>query len=174
MKKTYWIVGLLLVLQTLIVAPQASANSRMSKKIGLSLGLLTEPYVGAVGYNLSYNLAHFLRLGVGYASLSGTAADPTTGLTADWSLKTIAVDAKGFIFNCNFTPFVNFGFSSLTLTGTPTIGGSSLSFSGSTIYYGGGIDWQTDLGFNLGVEYKTASKGTASLGLPGVYLGWYF
>lgn len=174
MKKNYWIASILVLLQCLISTPEASASSRASKKIGLSVGLVSSPFPSLVGYNLSFNALNFLRLTAGYGSISVGTNDALATYTAD--LKTIAFDAKGFLLDWNFAPFVCLGYTSVsgTITGTTTAGGTSLASTGSSIYYGGGLDWQTNIGFNLGFEYKMATISSNSIGLPGVYFGWYF
>jgi hypothetical protein len=170
MKKTFWAVALIALTQLITSAPEASAASRATKKIGLSIGLLTEPFPSVIGYSLSYNLFKQLRLTAGYGSISATG----TGYTAD--LTTIAADAKLFVVDWNFAPFVSAGFSNVsgTITGTSTAGGTSLTQTGSAVVFGGGIDWQMDWGLNLGLEYKTASIGGNSVAIPGFYFGFYF
>lgn len=170
MKKTYWVAGLLLALQILIGTPEASASSRATKKIGLSVGILTEPFPSVIGYNLSYNLAKFLRLGVGYGNISLTSTAYTVDVT------TIAFDVKGFLLDWNFAPFLNLGYTNVsgTISGTGSASGLSVTSTGGALYYGAGIDWQTYLGFNLGFEYKMFTKNSQTVGAPGLYLGWYF
>lgn len=170
MKKTYWVAGLLLLLQTTFGALDANASSRAVKKFGVAVGLLTEPLPSTVGFSASYNLAHFLRLGVGYGSFSFSSTAYTLDIT------TIGVDAKVFPLDWNFSPYASIGFTSIsgTISGTGEASGLSLTSTGGAITYGAGIDWQTYLGFNLGVAYKIISKNGASAGIPGFYIGWFF
>ena len=174
MKKKYWIVGLSLVLQTLISSPEANASARATKKIGINVGVITEPFPSVLGYGISYNLAQFLRLGVSYGSISATGTTGAVPYAID--LKTLAFDAKGFLIDWNFAPFVNLGYSTIsgTVSGTGSASGIGITSAGSSLYYGGGIDWQTYFGFNFGVEYKSLTIAGKAIGLPGVYFGWYF
>ena len=149
----------------------AFAGSRSHKKIGLDLGLITEPFPSLLGYNLSYNVFDQLRLTAGYGTVSSTGA----GYSMD--VKTIGVDAKLFLLNWSFAPFVSLGYTSVsgTVSGVGTSGGISLSGTGKSAHYGIGVDWQTWAGFNLGLEYKNlvgSSLGTT--GAPGLYIGWFF
>jgi hypothetical protein len=169
-KKIYSLVLALVLIQSAIRLPEASASSRSVKKFGVGVGLITEPFPSVIGYNVSYNLAQFLRLGVGYGSISASGA----GYSFD--VKTIAVDAKAFLLDWNLSPFVNLGFTNVsgTISGTGSASGLSLTSTGSSIYYGGGLDWQTNFGFNIGFDFKVMSIGGQSLSAPGAYFGWYF
>jgi hypothetical protein len=164
MKKNYWVATVLLVLQTLIATPDAEASARATKKIGIGFGLVTEPFPSLIGFTGSFNLANFLRLTAGYGSVS----DDSLGL----SVTTVAIDAKIFPVDWNFAPFFDIGF--VNVSGSVGSGSSSVKAAGSALDYGFGVDWQTYLGFNLGIEYKMMSQGGTSVGLPGFYLGWFF
>ena len=164
MKKTYWLAALLLVVQTLALTPQASASARATKKIGLDLGIITEPFPSVLGFSASYNVAPFLRLTGGY----GTVSVPASGV----DVTTVAFDAKVFPLDWNFAPFADIGYTNVS--GSVGSGSSSVKGSGAALDYGFGIDWQTYLGFNFGVEYKLITLSGTSTGLPGVYFGWFF
>ncbi len=154
------------------MVPSAQASSRSVDKIGLSLGLISEPAVSLLGYNLSYNLDNRLRVTAGYGSVSSSGS----GFNID--VKTIGLNAKYFLVDWNFAPFVGAGASSIsgTVTGTGDVGG--LSVSGTGVLFSGliGVDWQTSIGFLLGVEYALLfGKGIESgTGVPGFYFGWVF
>jgi hypothetical protein len=170
MKKKYWIAIIALAVQTIIGSPDANASSRSTKKFGLSVGLLTEPFLSLMGYNVSYNIKQWVRVSAGYGSSTASG----TGFNID--VNTIALDAKFFLLDWNFAPYLDVGYTKLsgTVTGTGDLGGLSLSQTGGAIYYGFGLDWQTYLGFNLGFNYKLMSLNSQSAAIPGFYAGWYF
>jgi hypothetical protein len=112
-----------------------------------------------------------LRLTAGYGSINASA----TGFNVD--VTTIGVDAKLFLLDWSFAPFVSGGFTSVsgTISGTGTTSGIALANTGTAASVGFGVDWQTWVGFNLGLEYKTILGSSLGItGLPGLYLGWYF
>lgn len=170
MKKHIWISALVISIQLFLGRPEAEASSRSTKKIGLSVGILTEPFVSLMGYNLSYNIKQWLRVTAGY----GTSK--VTGSSFNIDVNTIALDAKFFLLDWNFAPYVDLGYSKISgkVTGTGDLGGLSLSQTGGAIYYGAGIDWQTYFGFNLGFNVKMMTLNGQKATIPGAYLGWYF
>jgi len=159
------------LVSTVIGGTEAQASSRSAKRLGLSVGILTEPAPTLIGYNLSYNFSNRVRLSLGYGSVSST--DPS--FTVD--VKTYGADLKFFVTDSNVAFFVGGGASRVigSVTGTGSVGGLSLTAGGT--FYGPsvGLDWQAGLGFNFGLEYKyLMGKDITSTGLPGVYFGWYF
>lgn len=162
---------LLVAMAMLLPAPEASAGSRASKKIGIGIGLITEPFPSLLGYNLSYNLSDKFRLTGGYGSVSATG----TGFSLD--VKTWGMNLKYFPLSWNFAPFLEGGASSVsgTITGTGTVSGLSVASTGVFYSAGCGIDWQTGIGFNLGLSYKFLfGKNSGNVAAPGLHLGWYF
>jgi hypothetical protein len=92
-------------------------------------------------------------------------------------VKTYALDAKLFLLDWSFAPFVSLGYSfvSGTVSGSGTSSGISLSGTGKSANFGLGVDWQTWAGFNFGLEYKSLiGTSVGSVGAPGVYIGWFF
>ncbi|NDG85559.1 MAG: hypothetical protein EBX52_11075 [Proteobacteria bacterium] len=163
--------GFVLVLIALFAGTVAQAGSRASKKLGLGIGLVTEPFPSVLGFNASYNFMNQLRLTAGYGSISATGA----GYNMD--VKTYALDAKLFLLDWSFAPFVSLGYSivSGTVAGNGTTSGISLAGTGSSANFGLGVDWQTWVGFNFGLEYKSLiGTSVGSVGAPGIYLGWFF
>ena len=162
MKKIYWVAALLLAIQTFSGTPEASASARTTKKIGVSFGIASEPYPSVFVVNANYNLNHFLRIGAGYGSTSIAGAEVTT----------LGANLKIFPFDINFAPYASLGYSNMTgtITGTSV---TSIAL-GSGVNYGFGIDWQTYLGFNLGLCYNMTTIATIAINAPGIYLGWYF
>jgi len=170
-KKLLFLIGAVFFFTTLLGSPDASAGTRSSKRIGLGLGLITEPFPSVLGFNLAYNVMDQLRLTAGYGSINASA----TGFNVD--VTTIGVDAKLFLLDWSFAPFVSGGFTSVsgTISGTGTTSGIALANTGTAASVGFGVDWQTWVGFNLGLEYKTILGSSLGItGLPGLYLGWYF
>jgi hypothetical protein len=171
MNKTFWLAGLIALVSLVASGSEAQASSRSAKRLGLSVGILTEPVPSLIGYNLSYNLSNRFRLTLGYGSVS--ANDPN--FTVD--VKTYGIDGKVFITNSNVAPFVGFSASRVigSVTGSGTVGGLSLATGGTFSGPSVGFDWQANLGFNFGIEYKyLMGQGIQATGLPGVYFGWYF
>lgn len=160
MVKAVSLVAILFVLG----ATDSQASSRSTKKFGLGVGLITEPFPSVVGFHAGYNLAKFLRLNFGY----GTISDTANGIDAT----TIEFSAKLFPLDWSFAPFAVVGFTNVS--GSVGAGNSTLSGSGSALSYGFGLDWQTGIGFNLGFDYKFVTLGGTTRGLPGGYIGWYF
>ena len=154
-----------------VTSSDAVASSRAAKRIGLSVGILSEPAPTLIGYNLSYNLGSRFRMTVGYGSV--TATDPN--FTVD--VKTYGLDVKTFVTQSNVAPFVGASVSRVigSVSGSGSVGGLSLTTGGT--FYGPsvGFDWQAGIGFNFGIEYKyLMGQGIDATGLPGVYFGWYF
>ena len=152
------------------------AFSRSQNKIGIGFGIFTEPAPSIFGFTVAYNLNEHLRLTGGYSSISAT------GIGSDlkpftFSLSTFGVDAKYFPLTWTFTPFVSAGASLVTgtITGNGTVSGlGSFSKTGAAFNLGAGIDWQTHVGFDFGLELKEIFVGGQSVALPGIYMGWYF
>jgi len=170
-RKKLLLAGLVVLVQFLLGTPDSQAGNRGSKKIGVGVGLLTEPFPSLIGYTLAYNLNDNLRLTAGYGSISSTASN------ASFDITTIGVDAKYFLLDWSFTPFISAGVSSITgtVSGTGSTSGISISGTGVIPAAGFGIDWQSWIGFNLGVDYKIALSSNANhVGIPGIYFGWYF
>lgn len=151
-------------------ADSSMASSRATKKLGLFVGIVSEPFPSVFGFNAAYNIHPRIRLGAGYGSISATSAAYTVDIT------TLEASAKFFILDWNFAPFVGGGLSSIsgTISGTGKTSGLSLTQTGLFPNIGFGIDWQTYLGFNLGFDYKMLFANGTTQGLPGFYLGWYF
>lgn len=149
----------------------AHAGARSEHKIGLFAGIITEPFPSMYGFNAGYNILDFLRASAGIGFLNYTDPSYTLDVT------TLNLDVKAFIPEIAFSPFVMIGVSkvSLVVAGTDpdlsALGG--FGASGSSVVFGGGIDWQTHVGFNIGVSYKYVTIGEGG-GLPGLYVGWYF
>jgi hypothetical protein len=170
-KKIYSLSVVIVFLSLWGASPEAQASSRAAKRIGLSVGILSEPAPTLIGYNLSYNFSKRARLTLGYGSVS--ASDPN--FTID--VKTYGADLKVFLTESNVSFFGGASVSRVigSISGSGSVGGLSLS-SGGTFYGPSvGLDWQAGLGFNFGVEYKyLMGKDITATGLPGVYFGWYF
>jgi hypothetical protein len=170
MNKSFVLAGLL-ALVSLVASSESHASSRSTKRIGLSVGILSEPAPTLIGYNLSYNISKRVRMTLGYGSVSAT--DPN--FTVD--VKTYGADLKVFLTDSNVSFFGGASASRVigSVSGSGSVGGLSLSAGGT--FYGPsvGLDWQAGLGFNFGVEYKyLMGSGITATGLPGVYFGWYF
>jgi hypothetical protein len=170
MKNNLWVSILAISIQMILGSNEAQASARNTKKIGVSVGILTEPFVSLMGYNLSYNIKQWVRLSAGYGTSNATG----DGYSID--VNTIAIDAKFFLLDWNFAPYLDVGYSKIsgTVTGTADLGGFSLTQTGGAIYYGAGLDWQTYFGFNLGFTFKMMSLNGQRASIPGAYLGWYF
>lgn len=162
--KLKYLIAAAVVLFQMVGAADAQASSRATKKIGLGIGLVTNPFPSLLGFSASYNLHKQVRLTAAY----GTVSDTALGI----DVKTFEVAAKVFFVDWNFAPFGAIGYSNIS--GSMGAGNSTIKATGSALDYGFGLDWQTYLGFNLGLEYKMISVSGQSTGLPGAYIGWYF
>ena len=170
-KKIIPFLGAVLFFITLLGSPDANAGSRSNKKLGVGVGLITEPFPSILGFNLAYNIMDQLRLTAGYGTINASA----TGFSVD--VTSIGLDAKLFLLDWSFAPFVSGGVTTVTgtVSGTGTTSGISIANTGTAASVGFGVDWQTWIGFNFGLEYKTLlSSSLGSTGAPGLYLGWYF
>ena len=155
-----------------------SVSSRGKKSLGFGVGLITEPVPSLLGFTVAYNFSEHFRLTGGYGSISASGTNSLTHTPYSFSLKTYGLDAKFFPLAWNFAPFISGGASlvSGSITGTGTISGLS-SFSSTGTFYdvGAGIDWQTNIGFNIGFEFKRVFGSTTNgVTLPGIYFGWFF
>lgn len=167
MKKLNFAVIVVTILMSVGLVNSAEASNRTAKRIGLGVGFLSEPMPSLVGYNLSYNLFSQLRLTAGYGSVSATAGLVTVDVT------TIAAAAKLFLVSWGFAPYASVGFSNISGTVSGAGVTSGVPGLGSALTVGGGIDWQTGFGLNLGVDAKYLMLGSGAF-LPGFYLGWFF
>jgi hypothetical protein len=153
------------------ISENANASSRGMKKIGLNVGLITEPLPSLIGYGFAYNVSNKVRLGFGYGTISSSDSSFTI------NVKTVGLDAKYFITNSNLALFLCGGASHISgsISGSGSIAGLSLSKVGNFFTTGAGLDWQSDRGLNLGIEYKLLfGSGISGSGAPGGYIGWYF
>ncbi|MBL7716266.1 MAG: hypothetical protein JNL01_12445 [Bdellovibrionales bacterium] len=169
MKKMQLALLSLALVSTFAFSSSANAGNRSAHKMGISVGLLTDPFPSMYGGTFNYNITEWLRgrVGIGFVSLS----DSTLQLSAT----TISGEAMLSIPDWGFSPVATIGFSnvSMTITGTGSLSGvGGLTGSGSALHGGFGFDWQTSGGFNLGLAYKILFQ--TGDGAPGIYLGWYF
>ena len=89
----------LLTVLTTPAASDAAASSRSSKRIGVGIGLITEPFPSLLGYTLAYNLSNKFRVTGGYGSVSAT------GSNFNLDVKTYGLNLKYFPLDWNFAPF---------------------------------------------------------------------
>jgi opacity protein-like surface antigen len=170
-----------------LCASQAAwSQSRANNRVGLGLGILSDPVPSLISYQLKYNIVPALQVGVSYGSVSasGSSIDPNTGLAtgASGGVTTYGVSAKAFLIpSWSLSPYVNAGFARTKIDGSFSIGGSTVSSaSGSlnSIVAGVGLDHQAFIGFNIGagVNYIIAPSeiSDAVKILPHVYFGWFF
>ena len=157
------------VSMTTTLSTTAHAN-RSAKKIGIGVGLITEPAPSVLGYTLDYNLNDRFRITAGYGNIS------FTGTSSKLELTTIGADVKYFLLPWTFAPFISGGASSVTgtLSGTETVSGISISETGMVYSGGAGIDWQMGWGLTVGMEYKYLKTKTSSFSVPGFYFGFHF
>jgi hypothetical protein len=161
----------LLTVLTTVAASDAAASSRSSKRIGVGIGLITEPFPSLLGYTLAYNLSNKFRVTGGYGSVSAT------GSNFNLDVKTYGLNLKYFPLDWNFAPFFEGGASSVSgnVTGTGTVSGLSIASTGIFYSAGCGLDWQTGIGFNIGLSYKLLfGKNADNVAAPGFHLGWFF
>ncbi len=161
------LVPVLAITLALLASGSAEASNRVAKRVGVSLGLLGDPFPTLLGYNLNFNAARWLRLTAGYGSISGTG---TNGESL--SLTTIGGGARLFVPSWNFSPVVGASYAKVSFTGSAgELGG--FSANGSHTYLTAGFDWQAGNGFNLGFGANLSTlEGVGAV--PYINLGWYF
>ena len=168
-KQKLSLVGLFLITLLSCLSPSAEASLRDSKRIGIGLGLITEPFPSLMGYTLDYNLNERIRLTAGYGAITFTGTDSVI------DVKTYGLDAKYFLLPWTFTPFVSGGVSAVTgtVSGVGSTSGISLGTTGTSFSAGVGIDWQMDWGLTVGFEYKTLFL-SERVSAPGFYFSFHF
>jgi hypothetical protein len=127
----------------------AQAGARDVKRLGLNLSVGGEPNPSDYGLNLNYNGSSWMRLTAGV----GTGAGYTT-LSGGFRL---------LIPNFDLSPFLGMSYSG-------TLNNGSSGGYGSFV---GGLDLQTDFGFNLGCGVSQILN-QSKLGPFFFYVGWYW
>jgi hypothetical protein len=160
------LLSVIAIAAALMASGSAEASNRTAKRIGLSLGLLGDPFPTLLGYNLNFNLARGMRLVGGYGAISGTASDGS-----ELKIATMGGGVRFFVPSWNFSPVVGASMAKVTFTGTGTLSG--FDGNASHIYGTAGFDWQAGNGFNLGFGANFSGK-TGVGAVPYINLGWYF
>jgi hypothetical protein len=152
----------------------AGGGSRSEKKIGVTLGILSDPTPSLWSIEGHFNLTNFLQIHGGYGAFnygSGSSEAKTTAY---------GVGAKVFLPDWNFSPFAGFSYGRWNVDGNVVFFGKSIPVDEAlnVMTLNAGIDWQTGWGLNLGggISYVLAPSEIAdSLSIiPQFYLGFYF
>ena len=132
---------------------KGGGGNRASKRIGLTVGIGSDPAPNMVGFALRVNLTDFLQIHGGYGMLSFTSIDPSTGAPLTVSSTALGGGARLFIPGFSFSPFVGFNYSHWSATGSVDFGGQTINAGSGlpgVMYVTFGVDWQTSIGFNIG------------------------
>jgi hypothetical protein len=138
-------------------------SNRMNKKIGVSVGIVGDPYPSIFGVNGSYNLTDFVRASLGYGEVEIFGN----------SLKTIGLGATAFVPGWSLTPTFGMHYSNITAEGDGELEIQGYKGSGNLAYTSLGFDWQAHNGFNISSGYNIPITGR---GDGNVYAsaGWFF
>jgi outer membrane autotransporter protein len=156
----------------------ATETSRRSeKKLGAYLGVLGDPAPTAIGLNLAYNVADYLRASIGYgdASSKTTSCDMSSGTCASeetGKLQTFGAGLRAMMPGWSFTPVLGVSLGYMKLSGDFT-NVQGLTHSGFNAYGNVGFDYQARSGFNVGFGYNFP-LGNKMESNPYLNLGWFF
>ncbi len=157
-------------LAVLASSSAALAGNRSLNKLGVTVGLLGDPYPTVIGYNANWNVLPFMRLVAGYGSISAS----TNG--GELKATTMAGGVRLMKSEWNFSPVVGLSYGKVDVTTTGSVGTTTVGgFSGSAThsYWTAGFDWQASGGFNFGFGVNGSLKsGIGSV--PFINLGWFF
>ena len=191
MKRNQWIAGLSngysmgVMIAGLILSNAAHADSvntsrtkvdvsnRETKKFGLYVGVFNDPAPSLFSINAGYNLTDYMRLSAGIGRLSSSLSfGGQTPIEA--SVTTVGAGAKFMVPGWSLTPTAGIGYSHVFYSGTPgmlEVGG--FSGNGGHVYVSGGLDWQAESGFNVGLGVNQSLR--ADVGSSAyINLGWFF
>jgi hypothetical protein len=143
-------------------------SNRLANKTGITTGI-GNPFPSIFGVNVSYNVLDYLRASIGFGEIS------VSGIDSSASVKTTGIGADVMVPGWNLSPTAGLHISKVDVSAS---GGGSLSIQGieestTLVYAQGGLDWQAQGGFNLGLGQTVGlSGGDAS----GSYfnIGWFF
>ncbi len=138
-------------------------SNRMNNKVGVTIGVVGDPYPSILGVNGSYNVTDFLRGTLGYGEIEFLGVKMTT----------IGAGATGFVPGWSITPIFGLHYSNISTEGDGEIEIQGYRGSGGLLYTALGFDWQAGGGFNLGMGYNIPLSGTG----PGTFYaaaGWFF
>lgn len=160
----------------IIISGNAFAASRATKKIGLGIGFLSDPFPTVMSYQLKYNATPWLQIMGGYGTIS------TTTVTTSAKLTSMGIGAKGFLVpSWNLSPYVSGNMTFAKATGDVTLGDQTISGSSSSrnVYTVGiGVDHQANIGFNFGagINYVLAPSDIKAVlsTVTHAYVGWFF
>ncbi len=173
----------ILLLGAMVCGNQAQAQSRKANRLGLGLGVLSDPVPTLISYQVKYNLMPWLQLGAGYGSIKAAAAlDPTTGAAVGGGVTSYGASVKAFLLpSWSFSPYVSAGYSMTKIEGAFTLSGKTVDSASdklNVMVVGGGLDHQAYIGFNIGAGVNMIMSPSDISDvikmLPHVYFGWFF
>jgi hypothetical protein len=141
-----------------------SESSRSRNRFGIDLGLI-DPYPGVIGGIISFNVFDFVRARGGLNYYSDTLLG---------SLTTFGFGVQGFVPGWNFSPALGLHWANVNYTAGTLLGDlQGFTSSGNHFYFSGGIDWQAEGGFHIGLGINKSFKSGVDL-LPYLNIGWFF
>ena len=163
------IIGMTILGLSLVAGKAAVASSRMTKKLGFSVGVISDPFPSFISYQVKFNATPWLQVEGAYG-------------TAGKTVKSYGGSAKVFLLpSWNLSPYIGGGYTMAKLSGAFTLSSKTVNLAQKSmnVYYASaGIDNQSNIGFNFGggINYALAPKVlTAQIKLlPQVYVGWVF
>ncbi len=186
MKKILGIFVLLAVMGASSVEAATASGSRANKKLVFTVGVLPEPLGGLIGLNVGYNIFSFLQARVGYSMTPETTSVNGDGSTTSGSSSALGTGVRMFVPGWNLSPFVGFGYTDVTITGSVSFGSQRISDNDflqfPNTYLCFGFEWQFQFGLVIGLQGQYAFGEVTIPGsepivlpiIPGVYLGWSF
>lgn len=185
MKKSSILLAVGFIVLVGIGASNAAADDhRMEKQFGLTLGLISDPFVSLVSINANYNLTDYLRLTGGVGYLYGESYTSTSATRFD-SGASFGFGMKALVPHWEFSPVLGLNVSDGFLDLGPNGSFFSVSnpdgngvFNLFIIYGNFGFDYQAkdgfDLGFGFNVPIVSAPSFSTVLIIPGLNIGKFF
>jgi hypothetical protein len=146
---------------------ESAMSSRQRHPFGVYLGVF-DPFPSLIGVNVGMNIASFIRFRAGYGPLEISSYDSSI------SVNTLGVGGSLFVPDWSFSPTIGFSWAQVTVIGGVADADDIYGFgaTASHTYVSAGFDWQTGIGFNMGLGYNhSLRKGIA--GCPYLHIGWY-
>ena len=151
--------GLKITLIALLLGTSAQAGVRAEHWSGFDF-TAGMPFPSVIGLMLGFNTGDEARVSIGAGSF------------VHWA--TYTADAKAFLSEGQWSPYIGAGLSYMTGTASTYLIWD-LQFDHAFVpYFEGGMDFQSDLGVHVTFNLAGSAPNGRVMVLPGLALGWYF
>lgn len=144
-------------------ATPAPGSNRATKKYGMYMGFIGDPFPTIWGLNAAFNGTDFMRATAGYGQIA--------------SIKTFGFGAKFMVPKRNLSPVVGINWAKVTVKiddlDEDDDDVEGFEDSGDHFYINAGIDWTSKGGLNLGGGYNFSLKADVG-GIPYINVGAFF